>query len=423
MKNFDLSLYLVTDRPLSRGRDMQWIVGEALRGGCTMVQLREKDCSTSDFVALASELKSLLAPTGVPLLINDRIDVALAVDADGVHIGQSDMPYPIARRLLGPDKIIGLSVENASDLDLANRYADLDYIGISPIFATDTKHDTKQPFGLEGAREVMSRSLHPAVGIGGMNRKTAHDVIASGVDGIAVVSDIVAADNPRQASCELLQQVRAAQGSWCRNVWQCVQPVWQQILSSPFVGMMAAGTLPQRHFQNFLRQDIAYLRHYADEMRQLSLMMPEGEEHDLFIDFVEDAMNAEKEMEKILCSSADVQGGTMSSAVQGYLSHTMQYVNANDLSMSIASLLPCMWLYHEMGRCIQSHQRQGNPYSQWIACYTSPLMEKGIPVMQRCADRLAATESVSRCAAMRWAFCTSARHELALLAPPAPEAV
>ena len=109
MKN-SLKLYLVTDRPLSLGRPLEEIVREAADGGVTMVQLREKECSTGEFVLLARRLKELLTPLGIPLIINDRVDVALAVDADGVHIGQSDMAYEDARRLLGSDKIIGLSV-------------------------------------------------------------------------------------------------------------------------------------------------------------------------------------------------------------------------------------------------------------------------------------------------------------------------
>ena len=108
MRNL-LKLYLVTDRELSCGRSLEEVVTEAVAGGVTIVQLREKDASTGEFVALASRLLQTLRPLGIPLIINDRVDVALAVDADGVHIGQSDMPYEHARRLLGPDKIIGLS--------------------------------------------------------------------------------------------------------------------------------------------------------------------------------------------------------------------------------------------------------------------------------------------------------------------------
>lgn len=204
---FDLSLYLVTDRPLSGGRDMAWIVREAAAGGVTMVQLREKECSTAEFIALARELKRALQPLGIPLIINDRVDVALAVDADGVHIGQSDMPYDVARRLLGPDKIIGLSVETMEEV-IATNALDVDYIGISPVYATPTKTDTLAPFGLEGIEEVMRLSRHRCVAIGGMNRDTIGEVIARGVEGVAVVSAIVAAESPREASEELAAIIR-----------------------------------------------------------------------------------------------------------------------------------------------------------------------------------------------------------------------
>ena len=172
-----------------------------------MVQLREKDCSTAEFIALARELKRALSPLGIPLIINDRVDVALAVDADGVHIGQSDMPYDVARRLLGPDKIIGLSVETMEEVIAANAL-DVDYIGISPVYATPTKTDTLAPFGLEGIEEVMRLSRHRCVAIGGMNRDTIGEVIARGVEGVAVVSAIVAAESPREASEELAAIIR-----------------------------------------------------------------------------------------------------------------------------------------------------------------------------------------------------------------------
>ncbi len=207
MKREDLRLYLVTDRPLSLGRDIDWIVEEAVKGGATMVQLREKDCSTREFIELAAKLKETLKPLGVPLLINDRIDVALAVDADGVHIGQSDMPYETARKLLGPEKIIGLSVENMDDIRVANGL-DVDYVGISPVYSTHTKTDTAAPFGLDGLREAVKLSVHPTVAIGGMNMKTAKDVMACGTDGIAVVSAIVSADSPCEAARNLLEVMK-----------------------------------------------------------------------------------------------------------------------------------------------------------------------------------------------------------------------
>ena len=201
-----LKLYLVTDRPLALGRDVSWVVEEAVKGGVTMVQLREKDIDTKDFIKLGLELKSLLKPLGIPLIINDRVDVALAVDADGVHIGQSDMPYPIARKLLGPDKIIGLSVENLEDIAKANEL-DVDYVGISPVYLTSTKTDTAAAFGLDGLREAVSLSKHPTVGIGGMNLQTVADVIRIGADGVAVVSAIMSADSPCEVSAKLNTEI------------------------------------------------------------------------------------------------------------------------------------------------------------------------------------------------------------------------
>lgn len=171
-----------------------------------MVQLREKDCSTRDFIALASTLKQTLSQAGVPLIINDRVDVALAVEADGVHIGQSDMPYSMARRILGYDRIIGLSVENMEQVGLANGL-DVDYIGISPVFSTATKTDTAEPFGLAGLEKAVKLSRHPAVGIGGMNIDTAEGVICAGADGIAVVSAIMGAESPYEAAESLRHAV------------------------------------------------------------------------------------------------------------------------------------------------------------------------------------------------------------------------
>ena len=202
MRPEQLRLYLVTDRPLSLGRDIAWVVEEAVTGGATMVQLREKDIDTREFIELARRLQPILREAGVPLIINDRVDVALAVDADGVHIGQSDMPYEIARRLLGPDKIIGLSVENMDEVREANSLY-VDYIGVSPVYATATKTDTAPPFGIDGLREAVRLSRHPAVAIGGMNARTAPDAFATGVDGIAVVSAICSAEDPRKAAEDL----------------------------------------------------------------------------------------------------------------------------------------------------------------------------------------------------------------------------
>lgn len=208
-KSLDLSLYLVTDPQVAEGNSFLEVIEDAVKGGVTLVQLREKDCSSREFYDKALAIKHLLSSYDVPLIINDRLDIALAVDADGLHIGQEDIPYDVARKILGPDKIIGLSVENKTDALRANKL-DIDYIGISPVFSTPTKIDTAPALGLEGSRLINSISKHPSVGIGGIHIQNAASIIASGSDGISVVSAIMMAKDPFRAAQELKQIILKA---------------------------------------------------------------------------------------------------------------------------------------------------------------------------------------------------------------------
>lgn len=202
-------VYLVTDRGLCRKRSLQDIVLQAVQGGAAYVQLREKDLSTRDFVEEAIAVKKLLLPFHVPLIINDRIDVALACGADGVHIGQEDMPYVTARKLIGQEAIIGLSVETWADVE-ASQNLNVDYIGVSPVFATPTKTDTKEPWGLEGLRKIKSFSRHPLVAIGGINESNARTVVKAGADCLAVVSAVCSADDPAAAVINLNNIINSA---------------------------------------------------------------------------------------------------------------------------------------------------------------------------------------------------------------------
>lgn len=202
MPVFDLSLYLVTDRSLSLDRPLKSVVEAAVRGGVSMVQLREKDATSKEFYELAMKMKACLKPYNVPLIINDRLDIALACDAEGLHIGQNDMPYEVARRLMGKNKIIGLSVESIQDAKDANDL-DVDYIGISPVFDTQTKTDTSKALGLDGIKEISRISRHPSVGIGGININNAADIISAGADGISVVSAIMSAQDPMESARQL----------------------------------------------------------------------------------------------------------------------------------------------------------------------------------------------------------------------------
>jgi thiamine-phosphate pyrophosphorylase len=205
----DFSLYLVTDRGLSLGRSTADIVRAAVAGGATCVQLREKSCGTREFMAEALAVRAILAGTGVPLIINDRVDVALAVGADGVHLGQSDMPIADARRLTGPDMIIGVSAECVEDAVRAETEG-ADYVGVSPVFSTPTKTDTAPALGLTGVAAIRAAVSLPVVGIGGIGPANAAEVIRAGCDGVAVVSAIVSAPDPEKAAAELLTIIRKA---------------------------------------------------------------------------------------------------------------------------------------------------------------------------------------------------------------------
>ncbi len=194
-----LRVYLVTDQASLRGRTLADVVLAAVQGGVSCVQLREKASVTRDFVALAVAVKDLLAPFDVPMIINDRLDVALACGAHGVHLGQSDMPVALARQLLPPDVFIGLSVESLGDVTRAAGQA-VDYLGISPVYATPTKTDTATPWGLSGLRQVRALTGLPLVAIGGIHQGNAAEVLQAGADGLAVVSAICSAAEPGAAA-------------------------------------------------------------------------------------------------------------------------------------------------------------------------------------------------------------------------------
>ena len=201
-------LYLVTDEKASLGRSIIDVVRQAVKGGVTIVQLREKELDTRQFIERASELQKILKPHNIPLIINDRIDIALAVNADGVHIGQKDMPFDLVKRIIPGNMIVGLSVETIEQLREAESLP-ADYIAVSPVFSTPVKTDFDQkPWGLEGLAEARKLTKHTLVAIGGVNASNAGKIISAGADGIAVVSGICSANDPESASRELINIVK-----------------------------------------------------------------------------------------------------------------------------------------------------------------------------------------------------------------------
>lgn len=202
-------VYLVTDRGLCGGRPLEEIVIQALKGGISFVQLREKEISTRSFVEEAGRIKELLEPYKVPLIINDRVDVAVACGAEGVHIGQEDMPYEIVRKIMGKKAIIGLSVETWEDV-VASQRLDVSYIGVSPVFATPTKTDTKGAWGLEGLARIKAFSRHPLVAIGGINESNVSEIVMAGAQCIAVVSAICASPDPEAAARKINEIINSS---------------------------------------------------------------------------------------------------------------------------------------------------------------------------------------------------------------------
>lgn len=209
MRTFDLSVYLVLDPLLCRDLSMVETTRAAVAGGVTMVQLRDKEGGTARMIETGLALKTVLAGTGVPLIVNDDVEAAIAIAADGLHVGQEDMMAAEARRRIGPDMILGLSIETPQAARAMDGAA-VDYVGLGPVFATPTKADHKPPIGFAGLAELVTLCNLPAVAIGGLKVEHAAPVIAAGADGLAVISAICGQPDPRAEAARLADAVRNA---------------------------------------------------------------------------------------------------------------------------------------------------------------------------------------------------------------------
>jgi len=201
-----IGLYFITDRNLTKKTIMS-DVASALKSGVKVIQYREKELPTKEMYHEAKAIKELTSQNNAILIINDRIDIALAVDADGVHIGQEDMPFDKARQLLGEEKIIGLTVHNVEEALLGERVG-ADYLGVSPIFATQTKLDAGKPSGLELIRQVKEKAKMPIVAIGGINYDNLDSVLKAGAPNVAVISAIVTKDDVEEECRKFFKKIR-----------------------------------------------------------------------------------------------------------------------------------------------------------------------------------------------------------------------
>lgn len=198
----DYSLYLVTERRFIGSKSLKKAVEEAILGGVTLVQIREKTASSREFYRTALEVREITQYYKIPIIIDDRIDIAQAIEADGVHLGQTDIPLDIARKILGNNKIIGISVGNIEEAVEAEK-GGADYLGIGTIFNTGTKKDIHTPIGIEGLSKIYSSINIPAVAIGGIGKDNFKDVLSTGIDGIAVVSAILGSKDIISAAKQL----------------------------------------------------------------------------------------------------------------------------------------------------------------------------------------------------------------------------
>jgi thiamine-phosphate pyrophosphorylase len=207
---FDLALYLVVGRADCAGRPLSEVVERAVAGGVTLVQLREKNATSNEIAKMARDLLAVLRPKGVPLIVNDDVEAALSAGADGAHVGQADLDAATARRRLGSDRILGLSITSDADAEAVDPSV-VDYLGIGPVYATPTKTDAAPALGPAGIARLRRRwPALPACAIGGIKAANAAEVMATGVDGLAVVSAIAGAKDPRAAAQALRQAMLRA---------------------------------------------------------------------------------------------------------------------------------------------------------------------------------------------------------------------
>ncbi|MFZ2223616.1 MAG: thiamine phosphate synthase [Candidatus Deferrimicrobium sp.] len=196
-------LYVIIDPKASRGRSDLQVAEAAIAGGADALQLRDKEASSGRLYEVALQLRKLTRDAGIPFIVNDRLDIALAADADGVHVGQTDLPASVARKIMGPGRILGVSVDTVEEAVLAERDG-ADYLGVGPVFeARGTKPDAGPPLGVDRIARIRRRCGLPIVAIGGINAENARTVRAAGADAAAVISAVVSADDIAHAARRL----------------------------------------------------------------------------------------------------------------------------------------------------------------------------------------------------------------------------
>ncbi|MBN2409437.1 MAG: thiamine phosphate synthase [Candidatus Aminicenantes bacterium] len=211
MRRIDWRLCFIADSEAAGGREILPLIVDAVEGGATLVQLRGKKWTSRKFLELGVQAVRFLRAEKIPLIINDRLDIALACEADGVHLGQDDLPIHYARKLLGKNRMIGISTSTLEEAEEAEK-AGADYVGAGPVFGTLSKRDIGPLLGLEGLRAIREKVKIPILAIGGLTAGNVGEVISAGADGVAVISAIAAAANPKKAAAEIIESIKKHTG-------------------------------------------------------------------------------------------------------------------------------------------------------------------------------------------------------------------
>lgn len=207
MKKIDWKLCLIADVDAAAGRNVPSLVKQAVEAGVTLVQLRAKKLETRQFLSLALEISAILKTKNIPFIVNDRVDIALSCGANGVHLGQNDLPLPFARKILGIDKLIGITVNTVEEAIEAEA-GGADYLGAGPVFFTPTKKELRPLLGLEGLKAIREKVKMPVLAIGSISPENAGEAMACGVNGIAVISAILGATDIRKATQEIIAAIK-----------------------------------------------------------------------------------------------------------------------------------------------------------------------------------------------------------------------
>lgn len=377
-------LYAITDRQWLQGQTLREVTEEVLKNGATFLQIREKKLDRVAFLKEALELRKLANKYGVPFVVNDDVEIALAIDADGVHLGQSDLKDGKVRERLGPDRILGISA-NTVETARAAEEAGADYIGVGAVFATATKEDAKH-LSLDQLKEICDSVNIPVVAIGGIQRGNIRELKGSGVDGIALISGIFAQEDPGKATRELVALAREAvfpgevkeTRSPAQRLYDAARPVWDQFLAHPFVTGIGDGSLGKEKFQYFLLQDYLYLFDYA---KVFALGLVKAQDPRLMMFFSENVdaiLHGEMKihrayMERMGISEEEVLAVKSALPNLSYTNYMLSVAHGGGTPEIIAAILACSWSYAEIGETLaRIPGATEHPfYGEWIQGYIS----------------------------------------------------